>query len=88
MKIGDRVMCVDVNWVDSPWYRWAGTNHPVLGGVYTVRGIRKPGGLLLGGIVNPLWRDGEECGFLQWHFRKLDDIPDVAPALALEVVAK
>ena len=85
MKAGDRVMCVDVNWLSFlPEYAWCGEEHPVLGGVYTIRGIRKTGGCLLGGIVNPLGDSGEECGFLQSHFRKLDDIPDKAPALVLE----
>ncbi len=77
MKIGDRVMCVDVDWAPN----WGGTEAPVLGGVYTVRGVRGTGGILLGGIVNSLFRDGEEYGFRQFHFRKLDDIPDRAPAL-------
>ncbi len=73
MKAGDRVMCVDVNWV-NPW--WGGKERPVLGGVYTVRHICKEVSLVLNEIVNPVWRGGGEYAFYQSHFRKLDDIPD------------
>ncbi len=82
MNVGDKVMCVDVNW--GP--RWGGVERPVLGGIYVIRGSRKTGGLLLAGISNPIFSDGEEYGFFRWHFRKLDDIPDKVPALAAEHV--
>ena len=84
MKAGDKVMCVDVNWV-NPW--WGGKKHPVLGGVYTIRYICEVASLVLNEIVNPLFRDRGEYAFYQSHFRKFDDIPDKVPTLAAEAVA-
>ena len=80
MQPGDKVMCVDVNWV-NPW--WGGKERPVLGGVYTIRHIEETErALLLREIANPHFFGGGEYGFYQSHFRKLDDIPDKVSALA------
>ncbi len=81
MKVGDRVMCVDVNWIHSPGCAWAGENAPTLGSVHTIRDLCPKRCLLLEAIVNPLDSDGLECCFYQSHFRKLGDIPAPTPAL-------
>ena len=83
MKPGDKVMCVDVNWVPPLLSK----RKPVLGGVYVVRKVLiVRNSLLIEGLVNPCpGRPGVEHAFLQWHFRKLDDIPDKVPALAAKV---
>ncbi len=85
MKPGDKVMCVDVNWVPP----LVNTAYPMLGDVCTVRKVlivRKS--ILIEGIVSPCpGRSGVEYAFYQWHFRKLDDIPDKVPTLAAEVGA-
>ena len=88
MKPGDKVMCVDVNWEHVG--EWSGLYHPGLGLIYTIKRAyrdREDDGrptVTLVEITNPLWRDGEESGFYQFHFRKLDDIPDKVPTLALQ----
>lgn len=67
-RVGAKVVCVD----DRPHCAVA---HLSRGQVYTVREIAidpgRPSGLILREVRNPIWRDGQEYGYLITRFRPL-----------------
>jgi hypothetical protein len=69
-RVGMKVVCVR-----SPISAtWAGMHGCEVGKTYTVREVRRAfddsdDAILVEGIVNPIYNDGEECGFYARRFR-------------------
>jgi hypothetical protein len=85
-QVSDKVVYVDDSPPKFPLHHWDCPNGiPVLGQVYTVRGLNIASDGLLGlklvGLLCLMAKTGREVGFLASRFRKLEEVQLIARVL-------